>query len=288
MAVTTSPSALLPLDAPLPQPRAYNLLDTAQTITPEGERWQAGAWLRGYPAGDPGTFDNCAEGTFRQKNLDASNDSPMAGAFTVYLGGSCTARSVGPRLDDYRGRLRLAFQAVESEAVERVLATGDGWGTIGAYIGDPNMEDLGGPFAPTKALRILEDEIASVGSGMIHAGPATAAEWSENGLVARARDNLLRTVGNYTPVVVGAGYRDSRPDGLAIPSSTQEYAYATGQVGYIRGEIFDNGDYSQVLDREQNEVTLIAERNYVLVWVGRQDTADEHHIQAGVLVNLDG
>ena len=42
--------ALLPLDAPLPQPRRYTLLDAAQLVTPADERWLAGAWINGYPS----------------------------------------------------------------------------------------------------------------------------------------------------------------------------------------------------------------------------------------------
>ena len=292
MAVTTTPAALLPLDAPLPQPRRYTLLDAAQEITPGTDRWQAGVWINGYPAGEVQTWDNCSEGTLRvEKTLDAVVDSPMSGAFTAYLGGSCTARSVGPRAEEYQARLRLAFQARESAAVERVFATGDIHVTLGAYLADSNMEALNGntAVAPVKALRLLEEEIATVGNGMIHMTPGLATELADNGSIAAGRDNQMRTVGNGTLVVVGAGYLDVDPDSWAAPGANEAWAFASGPVGFIRSEIFiSSGSYSESLDRSTNTATFIAERNYVLVWVGRQDGSDESHLQAGVLVNLDG
>ena len=45
------------------------------------------------------------------------------------------------------------------------------------------------------------------------------------------------------------------------------------------------GNYAQAIDRSQNEVVFIAERSYLLSWVGRIDSNDETNIQAGVLID---
>lgn len=290
MSVITEPQALLPLDAPLPQPRRYTLLDAATTIDPAEDRWLAGAWINAYPAGEPHTFDPCSAGTYRVKDIDARTDRPMAGAFTVYVGGSCTGSSVGPRGDEYRRRLLAGFQAVESTAVERVLATGDHHGgTLGAYLGDTNMQRLASAaVTPTEGLALLEDEIAAVGgNGLIHVAPATATYWTAEAMISADRQNQLRT-GLGTLVAVGAGYRNIRPDDYqAAPGDGQEWAFATGPLGYIRDpqpEVIPGG-MREALDRSSNTATFIAERSYVVVWVGRQDTNDDNHVQAGVLID---
>lgn len=285
----TSPGPLLPLDAPLPQPRRYDLLSTAQIVPTSDERWMAGAWVNGYPSGRPEVHDPCSTGTFRLKDATGGTARPMVGSFTVVQGGSCTARTVGPDSKWYTDRLALAFQAVESTAVEEVLVSGvPGDPLLTPYIADSNMHAPVGATPQTRreALAILENEIAAVGSGMIHATPAIATLWRGDYLIDQGRDNQLRT-GIGTLVVVGAGYIGVRPDGYpGEPTSTQEWAFATNFVQIRRDDQVTilPGQYSQALDRSTNELTFYAERDYLVTWVGRQDTSDNEHTQAGVLI----
>jgi hypothetical protein len=283
----TAPGALLPLDAPLPQPRRYTLLDAAQLIAPSDERWLAGAWINGYPAGKVQTHDPCSSGTYRLKSADAGSARPMVGSFTVVVGGSCTAKSVGVNQSWYTDRLALAFQAVETFGVERVLATGDHHGgTLGAYIGDANMDAPVGntPQTRREGLALLETAIAQVGNGIIHATPATAILWRGDYLIDVVGGQLRTGIG--TLVTVGAGYIGARPDAYGGLGATEDWAFATGFIQVRRDEItILPGQYSQALDRESNELTFYAERDYLLSWVGRQDPSDSEHIQAGVLID---
>ena len=284
----TSPGPLLPLDAPLPQPRKYTLLDTAQIVASPDNRWLAGAWINGYPSGRPQTHDPCSDGTFRLKSADAESARPMAGAFTVVQGGSCTARTIGVNSAWYTDRLALAFQAVESTAVERVFLDGDGHSTLGAYVSDANLDILasGAAQARREGLALLENAIGEVGAGIIHITPALAAIWAGDYLIGVARDGLMRTLGNGTLVVVGAGYIGVSPDAQHGFTSSQEWAYATGFVQVRRDDVtILPGQYSQALDRSTNEITFYAERDYLLSWVGRQDGSDDEHIQAAVLID---
>ncbi len=283
----TSPGPLLPLDAPLPQPRKYTLLDAAQIVPEADTRWLAGAWINGYPSGRPQTQDPCSDGTFRLKNADSESARPMAGAFTVVQGGSCTAKTIGVNSAWYTDRLALAFQAVESTAVERVMVTGDGHGTLGAYIGDANLDILAGGAAQTRreGLALLENAIGEVGAGIIHITPALAAIWAGDYLIGADRAGQMRTLGNGTLVVVGAGYIGQSPDAQHGFTATQEWAFATGFIQVRRDDVtILPGQYSQALDRSTNEITFYAERDYLLSWVGRQDSSDDEHIQAGVLI----
>lgn len=287
MSTITAPGPLVPLDAPLPQPRQFTLLDTVQIVSDSDERWRAGAWVNGYPAARPETHDPCASGTYGLKGSENTDARPMMGSFTVVVGGVCTARSIGPDPAWYKTTLQRWFEAVEAESVERVLVGGDGhFGTFGAYLGDTNMESLSvGAVTPTEGLALLESEIASVGSGVIHVAPATATYWFTNGSIVTGRDGLMRT-GLGTPVVVGAGYLGARPDGEDAPAADEEWAFASDQIQIRRGEVTVlPGNYSEALDRSINEVTFYAERDYLLTFVGRQDGSDANHIQAGVLID---
>lgn len=281
-------AGLVPLDAPLPQPRLYDLLAGASEITMESDRWLAGASLRGYPPGPAYTFDPCGEGTYRVKEDGGPVPNPMLGTFTVYVPGVCTARTVGPTADEYKARLSLAFRALEGLAIERFFATGDGHAGMGPYLTDPNLEILnsGTAVTPVEGLAMLEQEIATVGSGMIHVAPATATAWVANLLISVGRDGKMRT-GLGTVVTIGGGYMAAYPDNApGTPPADQEWAFASGPVEYRRSEVtILPGNYSQALDRAQNEVVFIAERNYLLTWVGRQDSSDETQIQAGVLID---
>lgn len=283
-------AGLVPLDGPLPQPRLYDLLAGARQVPlTEDDHWLAGARLRAYPPGPAYTFDPCGTGTYRSKEAGGDFASPALGTVTVYLPTICTARSVGDAIRNFEDRAKLAFVAYEGPAVERFFATGDGHALLGPYLTDTNLEILNGGAAvtPTEGLALLEQEIATVGAGMIHVAPATATYWVSEYLIEAGRDGKMRTrLG--TLVAVGAGYMDAYPDNQpGTPADDTEWAYATGAVEYRRdADITVVGDtYAQNLNRAQNEVTLLAERNYLLTWVGRIDSNDETNIQAGVLID---
>lgn len=285
MTTITAPGPLLPLDAPLPQPRIATLLDAATAVPEQDERWRAGARVNGYPAGRPNTHDPCSTGTFRAKDAENTGARPAFGSFTVVVGGVCTSVSIGSDPAWYTERLRRWFEAVESEAVERVLATGDGHSSLGSYLGDANMETLGSAaVSPTEGLALLEDAIAAYGNGMIHVAPATATYWQCAGCIT-VRNNIART-GLGTIVAVGAGYRGAVPDGEEALGAGEEWAFASGFVQYRRGEVQVLGDtYAQSLDRTSNQATFYAERDYLLTFVGRQSPTDDNHVQAGVLID---
>ena len=87
-------------------------------------------------------------------------------------------------------------------------------------------------------------------------------------------------------MVAGAGYIGAFPMGGSAPSGDQEWAFASGLVEVHRDQDQILGPtIGQSMDRTTNDVYLIAERNYLLAWLGRQSSTDENHIQAGVLID---
>ena len=276
------------LQAPLPAPRPYSLLDVATLASPTNNRWLGGGWIGGDVPGPAHTHDPCSTGSDRIKATPGDIATPeVVGTFNVYLTGMCTAQSIGPDPRYWTDRLKLAFQVYESAAVERVLVTGDGHGALGPFLGDNDVEILGsGVVDPAEGLALLEDEIARNGSGIIHATPGTIVAWTALSLLDNSRGNLT-TVGSGTKVVNGAGYIDAYPSGESAPAADQAWAWASGPIEIYRGDTIQlvAADYAASLDRSNNDALFIAERPYLLNWLGRADGNDDNHTQAAVLID---
>ncbi len=287
MSTTVPQTGLVNLQAPLPAPRKFTLLDAAQLHdNPANERWLRGAAIGGDVPGPAYTQAGCSQGTDRIKADAGRIAIDDAGAFTVYLPAFCTAQSIGPDPTYWTDRLELVFQVYESAAVERVFATADGLGTnVGRYLGDSAVEILGGgAVGPVEGLALLEQEIARNGTGMIHVDPSVATYWEANLLISSKGGQMSTGLG--TPVAVGAGYIDAAPDGEGTPDPGEQWAWASGPVEISRSDLFTiPGLYSQAIDRSQNDVMFYAERHYLINWIGRIDSSDDDHIQAGVLID---
>ncbi len=288
MTAIMAPGGLVDLLAPVPSPHPYGLLDAATLIDPTSNRWLAGAWTGGYPVGPAHTQDPCATGTLRVKEMNDPLGTQINERFMVYMDAFCTAQGVGPDATWLTDRLQQAFQTYERADVERALATGNL--TLGHYLGDLNMEVLGGGAVTAhRALELLEDKIAMNGTGIIHATPATAVDWASEFLISPARvGSSVMTTALGTPVAIGAGYIGVTPEGQSGPASDQAWAFASGPVEIYRApEIIINPEnYSQALDRSMNDLRFFAERPYLFNWIGRTDPDDPNHTQAGVLVDL--
>ena len=275
MSTTFGPPVVLA--GPLPTPYPHGLFSAATLVPEAGERWGNGATIRPYPNGEPFVFDPCFAGTFRVKEIPEQPEAQLFAAFTVYLADRCAARGIGTD-DALTERARLSLLAVEQWAVEQELVSG-GVMTANPYLADGNATLLmsGAAVAADEALALLEAAIGdSRRAGVIHAGRATASAWSSLGGLRVQGEKLLS--GLSTPIAAGGGYQNTVPDGEGGLSDTQEWAWATGPVEIRRSEVeVFPGTLAEALDRETNEVTYYAERNYLVDW----DT----QLQAAVLVD---
>lgn len=275
--------------APLPVARKYTLLDAATVITDADGRTGNGATIEDYPKAQPSVQEAFASGSARVKAVDGEFTQEDVGGFTAYLGVECTTAGVAPREQEFRRRLQAAFRAVESSAVERWLIDTDGnmGGPMGSpYLTDSNLDKLnsGSAVSAVEGLALLENAIALVGNGMLHVTPGTATALASKYLIEEARDGQMRTrIG--TLVAVGAGYIGAYPEGGSAPSGDEEWAFASGFVEVHRDEDLILAELGQSMNRETNDVTFIAERNYAVAWVGRQASDDENHVQAGALID---
>lgn len=266
------------LAGPLPTPLPFGLFSAATIVGEPNERWGNGATIRPYPPGPPSTFDPCAAGTFRDKEIPDQPETPFFQAFGVYLADECSARGIGTD-DALNDRARAAFAAVEQYAVEVEFATGARMPS-NPYLADGNADVLasGAAVGLIESLALLELAIGDTGkAGVIHADRGTVSGWSSLGALRITGDKLLTF--NGTPVASGGGYAGATPEGEAAAAAEQGWAYATGPVEVRRSPDIEiiPGSLAEALDRSQNLVTYLAERNYLVDW----DT----QLQAAVLAD---
>lgn len=180
--------------------------------------------------------------------------------FGVYGGIKC--KGPGFTMADGEAKVRAAFEAMESVGVERALMTtrfvdGAAW--------DPatDLTPAGGAVSASIGLALLEGDAACkyAGTPIIHAPRAVASLLSTVGAgIERDGNRLLSKLG--TPIAAGGGYAcpNSGPTGAA-PAAGEAWMYASGTVKVARGELLVHSD----IDREQNDVYVLAERAYVAV-----------------------
>jgi hypothetical protein len=265
------------IDGPVPVAPRFGLLAAAQIVTGDDEHWLNGSTVRPYPLGPGHIHDECAVGSAAVKAIGADRELSSFGAYTVYVEDHCTARSVGD-VAEFRARLLATLLAVEGSAVERELARGAGLGDD-PHLTDTHLDQLHGGTAtsPENALGLLERAIGDTGKqGLIHVDPQTFTSWAALNLVQASGSVMLTRRG--TPVAVGNGYIDARPDGAGALAACLSWAFATGPVQIRRTEAFVNPeDISGALARATNDVSFYGERHYLHTW--------DRELQAGVLID---
>ena len=286
--ITAAAGITLDLAAPLPREPFYTLLKTLRRLDPpefiempSDERWFNGVHVYGYPTSLPGTWDPCAEGTFREKEEGGAVPAPRFDSFGLYLPVTCS--SFGMSWNDFRERARVVLRATQSFAIEQALAAGVSLSTnTNPAFGDTNALIVGGgAVSPGTGLAWLEKQIALSGRfGIIHAPPEVATSWP----LELHPDGLMRTKAG-TLVAIGAGYSGVSADGVA-PAIGQSYAFATGPVRVYLSDIdFSGESLNGWLDTTINEVTFRAEKFALGIWEGLPQADPDIQQAAAVLVD---
>lgn len=231
---------------------------------PEGDgRWQNGIeWeaLTCEPAG--GIATDCDPETpdiGLPKDFVGGNTNGEASPFTVYGSYSCTPAG-RPSLAYAQERATEHLLAREEARVEQALWTGDlangGFATGAASVGTG--------LSIVRAVAALEGWLATnYGSlGVIHMTRETALIAVKEGVVEKVGNRLVTKIG--TPVVAGAGYTGTGPDGAA-PADGATFIYATPALLGYRSEVFAGADpVAAGFDRTSNDLYAVAERTYVV------------------------
>lgn len=258
------------VDGPPPVAPRFRLTETLANLgwerSADSDHWMLGARMWAYSADLPFAWDPCSAGTFRVKDDGDPGATPDFGTFVAVVGETCSTLTVGVNQNAFAERARRVFDARESYAVEKELATGNALGDAFPKLQDATLLNSGTAVSSKAGLALLEDAIGATASGgIIHATPGTGSAWGEFRLT-ESNGVLRTTVG--TPVAVGDGYIGVTPDDDAGALSTgQAWAFATGPMEMRRGALtILPGDVREAMDRENNTVTYRAERPYLLTW----------------------
>jgi hypothetical protein len=183
-----------------------------------------------------------------------------ASAFTVYGYWSCSPVGFTPEQAQQRATEHLL--AYEEARVERALWTGD-LDNEPSLKGAPDLLS-GGSLPIVQALAVLEDHLAAhYGSlGVIHLTRGAALQGLAEDALHVAGGRLLTALD--TPVVAGAGYPGTGPNGEPTGGGFS-WAYVTPSLMAYRSDVFTSSNRpGDLLDRATNDMYAVAERQYLL------------------------
>lgn len=275
-------------NAPLPRKApGHSLLDAAVDLTPADRHWEGGiTW-------DP--EDGCATIQYWDPTCGVVQDDkeavvdldPGLGVFTPFVIYTTVECQVTPKnypmlVDQVRNRLEAGTpKALEYEFWSGSMdlgnfslagSTPNADGTEADACGGILNQTYATPVAvnPEVALLQLGQALANCGTGargVLHAPAYLAETWALRRYVVEDENGVLRTRGRGDVVVVGSGYPGTGPNGngSATPTSGTSWAYATGPIGVLLGEIFFPSAEPEVVNRATNVVRVTAERHIGIV-----------------------
>lgn len=288
MAVTVGPP--WPADGPIPVAPPYGLLNLPGVLVPDpgSDHWAVGIEEWPYPRDLPDAVDACSDGTFRLKPDGEGWNLSTFAPFTLSLPITCS--SITAARDGFAERAAAALRARESYGVSHELVTG--WAVpLNPHLADSNTQLPAGSTAqrPDVGLAYLEEAIGATGStGIIHATPAVATAWNgANGYEIEDRGGVLYTTANKTPVALSGALVGSKPTSGTAAGAHQQWVYASSPVLVYRSrEVYIVAPtIKESLDRQTNEVTFRAERNYVVIYDAPESSADTRPVQAAVKID---
>jgi hypothetical protein len=245
--------------APTTERRRGTLLDAATVET--GIAWHDGLDL--FPSYGCMKFDQtaafCAAAA---KTLDQAAGWQDGFRFAAYGGTRCKTVSHDEGLRD---GLRTAFERGESAAVEKALMTtlfkvNDATATLpGEWPAATDITPAGGAVSPKLAVALMEEHAAStyVGVPTLHL-PVSVASLILAVDGAEFDGDTLRTK-TGSKVAAGAGYMPSTSPAGAAAAAGERWAYVTGEVLVMRGDVIDK----DAVDTANNEIIAMVERGYI-------------------------
>lgn len=194
-----------------------------------------------------------------------------------FVTGSYSCKSASRPMDEAEDRARLHLQAGEERAIEFAISNP----VVGNGPSFADAEDVT-PTAGTAvplvvALGLLENaQYERSGSvGAVHAPRFAGTMFSYDSLAFRQGQHMETALGTH---VAFGHYANLDPDGSEA-GEDEMWVYATGTPTVRRGETFTQPDDTNYLNRDDNDVVILAQRPVMVTWNGPT---------FGVLVDLTG
>lgn len=267
-------------------PAPFGLLSSLATEIRNGDQhWRNGVTYESLCPESATTYNDCfaVSGTGAPAPVPGpkaptfERDFRGATSFTVYAEVDCSAVGFW---DDSQALIERALARVEEEAVEAAVWTGvAGGGTVvfphlaaATAVTDRSGITLqtavttvsgGAIFDIVEGIGRLEEALGECyrGVGVLHVPVALGAALADAMLLVREGPRYRTPRGNI--IVLGDGYPGTSPTGV-LPADSR-WVYATGMPFIYRSDIFVTPPVS-TLDRENNSVTPIAERTFLVGW----------------------
>lgn len=196
--------------------------------------------------------------------------------FTVYTEPICSP--VG-YIDEASTRAIASLTSGEARTVEREFWTGE-FGTTFHLAEDTAVTGsdgaieqtaatvliTGGPVDVVEGVALMEDELGDCygNEGVLHVPRSVLTHMTAWNLVTKDGSRLRSPSGHL--IAAGAGYPGTSPAGAEPPLGTK-WIYGTGAVYVRRTEVMVPASLpGDILNRNKNDVVLVAERTYVIGW----------------------
>jgi hypothetical protein len=235
------------VEQPVVVPHPFGLFSQAEPRLTTDEHWRLGVqWQSQACIEDYITYGQCISGGETSLTSNSACVVKQYEPFTVYAYN--TDAIPGHSLAEHRDQTVQRLINAEQLAVERKF-----WSEM---IANADATIDASAYSPTYALALAEQAIGEAypGTGIIHMSRQAATVLWENLVVSGGRMQTLQG----TPVVIGAGY----DNGNTLPDPTS-YLFATGPVVIYRGDVDTR---EQAINMAHNEVSYVAQRDYVLGW----------------------
>lgn len=235
------------VEAPTVVPLPYGLFSVAEPRLTTDEHWRLGIrWQSQACAETKVTTGVCIDSEVEPLTPDDYCSVTEYEPFTVYAYNNDAVP--GYTLEEHRANAIQRLINTEQRSAESQV-----WANMGTA---PTSTTALAGYTAGEVLGYLEQVLAETygGQGVIHMNRQTASFLWEYLFPQGGR--LVTRLG--TPVVAGAGYEQ-----VTAPPSNDFTLYATGPLVIYRGDI-DTRENS--VDRAINEVSIVAQRDYVVGW----------------------
>lgn len=183
--------------------------------------------------------------------------------------GSYACKAQSRPISEAEERAVAHLNAGEERAVEYAIATGV-MGNLPSFQGATDVTSTPGTAVTTvQGIALLESALAQThgGIGALHMPRAFGAFEDSDGVVRRQGEHIETLLGNY--VAFGGGYdlANVGPDGQPAPAG-EAWLYATGRPTVLRGQVFTQPDDAHYLNKDDNDVVILAQREVLVMWDG--------------------
>lgn len=264
MGLIAPPTYIAP---PAIEPHRFGLYSIANTPDPTG-RWELGVEWEPI-AGERAELraSECATDYTEDVEVRAGETTLEGIPFLVV--GSYSCYSASRPIEEAEERARLHLSAGEERAVELAITTG-AMGNEPTFQGADDLTPTPGTAVDVMTgVRLLEraHAIASGSVGAIHVPRVLGAYADYEGFLMRQGQHIETLLGSY--VAFGGGYDIANvgPDGTT-PDDDEYWIYGTARPTVRRGDVFTQPDPDHYLNKDDNDVVILAQRTVLVTWNG--------------------